>query len=476
MRSHRSTRSDMVALPVAIAAIAAWSVQAAQHRIPLTFAPADYTNLAEPQAAALSFHVRLLAVPEGTAAPAIAKGLSDLRTAALTFGNSERRLFAGLDDRAHYQVAVPSADGWSLLDGSKPGAQQFVQWTVRLQGQASEPTVDRLVRAKVGGGTPPQWIEVKVSGMATGQLDTGGNPMKVGLLSSQKDLRFDEPKSVQLLLDLDRDGLFENRRHSGTEVYRLDQAYEMLDKCMVFAADPIGTHLLVADSPKEGIAIGPLTVGHEIPDLQAKRLDGSPWRLSTCRGSPTVLYFFDPNDRHFASRSKGLKMQLDQVDQAGRDAGLRIIGISLASTADETEAFVKAHDLPGEILIGGAGWESPCVVTMHLRYLGTAYYVDKSGVLWPSTFGRYAGPEQFKAFLDSDATESKATLAGAQARARMTSEVQRLYAAGRLAEAQELVREFVAKHPRLAEGSALRWTKQTIEAEFETPRVVGTVE
>jgi len=466
----------VTALTVILATLAAWGAPAAQRRIPLTFAPADHAHLVEPQAAALSFHVRLHVLPRGATSAAIAEGLSDLRVAVLTFDGSPRRLFAGLDDRGHYQVVVARGDKWTRLDGGKLGAQQWVQWPVRLQCPKSEAAVERQVSVRVGGGRPPQWVEIKVSSMAIGQLDLGDRPMKVGLLSSQKDLRFDDPKRVQLLLDLDRDGRFENRGHSGTEVYQLGQAYEVLGQCVLFDANAIGTDLLVSDSPGPGIAIGALSVGHVVPDLQAKRLDGSPWRLSTCRGSPTVLYFFDPKDRHFASRSKALRVQLDQIGQAGRDIGLKIIGISLAGAVDETESFVKAQYLPGEILIGGAGWESPCVVTMHLRYLGSAYYVDKNGVLWPSTFGRYAGAEQFKAFLDPDAAESRAELAGVRSRARLTSEVQRLYTAGRYTEAQELAREFVAKHPELAKDSVLRWTKQMADAEIETPRVVGTVE
>lgn len=85
-----------------------------------------------------------------------------------------------------------------------------------------------------------------------------------------------------------------------------------------------------------------LEVGQPAPDFSATAADGSPFRLSSLRGRPVVLYFFPK------ANSPGCRREAEGFTAAypglvARDHA--VVGVSIDSV-DSEEKFRKACDIP----------------------------------------------------------------------------------------------------------------------------------
>ena len=82
--------------------------------------------------------------------------------------------------------------------------------------------------------------------------------------------------------------------------------------------------------------------GELAPDFEAPLQDGSPFRLSSTRGSPTVLYFYPKADTPGCTvEAKGFRDHHAEFEKEG----VRIVGVSVDPCADQL-AFAKKYGLP----------------------------------------------------------------------------------------------------------------------------------
>lgn len=79
--------------------------------------------------------------------------------------------------------------------------------------------------------------------------------------------------------------------------------------------------------------------GEPAPDFEAPDQDGRPFRLSSLKGTPVVLYFYPEADTGGCTReSKGFQAELD----AYRAKGVRVIGVSV-DDCPKQKAFAEKY-------------------------------------------------------------------------------------------------------------------------------------
>ena len=85
-----------------------------------------------------------------------------------------------------------------------------------------------------------------------------------------------------------------------------------------------------------------VAVGETAPDFEAPNQDGSPFRLSSLRGSPVVLYFYPKADTPgCTSEAKGFARQYEEL----RAKNVHVIGVS-PDDCPAQKAFAKKYGLP----------------------------------------------------------------------------------------------------------------------------------
>ncbi len=84
-----------------------------------------------------------------------------------------------------------------------------------------------------------------------------------------------------------------------------------------------------------------IAAGDPAPDFEALDQDGAPFRLSSLRGAPTVLYFYPKADTPGCTReSKGFQEHLPEF--ASR--GVRVVGVSVDDCPAQ-KAFAQKYGL-----------------------------------------------------------------------------------------------------------------------------------
>jgi thioredoxin-dependent peroxiredoxin len=82
-------------------------------------------------------------------------------------------------------------------------------------------------------------------------------------------------------------------------------------------------------------------VGEMAPDFDAPNQDGAPFRLSSLRGSPVVLYFYPKADTPGCTiESKGFQAHLPEFAKGG----VRIVGVSVDDCPAQ-KAFAQKYGL-----------------------------------------------------------------------------------------------------------------------------------
>ena len=85
-----------------------------------------------------------------------------------------------------------------------------------------------------------------------------------------------------------------------------------------------------------------LAVGDAAPDFEARLQDGSPFRLSSARGHPMVLYFYPKADTPGCTReAKGFRDHQAEFEEKG----VKVVGVSVDPCSDLL-AFAKKYGLP----------------------------------------------------------------------------------------------------------------------------------
>ncbi|MGI0054263.1 MAG: peroxiredoxin [Thermoplasmata archaeon] len=85
-----------------------------------------------------------------------------------------------------------------------------------------------------------------------------------------------------------------------------------------------------------------IAVGDAAPDFEAQLQDGTPFRLSSTRGHPTVLYFYPKADTPGCTiEAQGFRDHYAEFQAAG----VSIVGVS-TDTCEEQLAFAKKYGLP----------------------------------------------------------------------------------------------------------------------------------
>ncbi|EQD76527.1 bacterioferritin comigratory protein [mine drainage metagenome] len=83
-------------------------------------------------------------------------------------------------------------------------------------------------------------------------------------------------------------------------------------------------------------------VGAKAPDFDAKLADGTPFRLSSLKGSPVVLYFYPKADTPGCTvESKGFRDEHDQY----RSRKVEVVGVSVDDCPAQ-KAFAEKYGLP----------------------------------------------------------------------------------------------------------------------------------
>lgn len=84
-----------------------------------------------------------------------------------------------------------------------------------------------------------------------------------------------------------------------------------------------------------------IEVGAPAPDFEAPDQDGRPFRLSSCRGAPVVLYFYPAADTPGCTiEAKGFQSHLAEFARAG----VRIVGVSV-DDCPRQKAFAQKYGL-----------------------------------------------------------------------------------------------------------------------------------
>jgi thioredoxin-dependent peroxiredoxin len=84
-----------------------------------------------------------------------------------------------------------------------------------------------------------------------------------------------------------------------------------------------------------------IAVGDAAPDFEAPDQDGKPFRLSSTRGAPTVLYFYPKADTPGCTiEAKGFQSELGTFGKAG----VRVVGVSVDDCPAQ-KAFAQKYGL-----------------------------------------------------------------------------------------------------------------------------------
>jgi thioredoxin-dependent peroxiredoxin len=84
-----------------------------------------------------------------------------------------------------------------------------------------------------------------------------------------------------------------------------------------------------------------VAVGERAPEFQAPDQDGKPFKLSSLKGSPVVLYFYPQADTPGCTiEAKGFRDHMDEF----RAKGVHVVGVSTDGCADQKE-FAKKYGL-----------------------------------------------------------------------------------------------------------------------------------
>lgn len=89
-----------------------------------------------------------------------------------------------------------------------------------------------------------------------------------------------------------------------------------------------------------------IAVGDEAPDIESVDQDGAPFRLSSLRGSPVVLYFYPAADTTgCTNEAKGFRDRHGEF----RARGVHVVGVS-PDDCPAQKAFADKYGLPFRLL------------------------------------------------------------------------------------------------------------------------------
>jgi len=72
---------------------------------------------------------------------------------------------------------------------------------------------------------------------------------------------------------------------------------------------------------------------------------------------------------------------LQKTYQAQHEDGFEVIAISLDTEEDTLRSFVKARDLPWNVIFGGKGWDTPLAKQFGVSGIPATFLIGKDGSL-----------------------------------------------------------------------------------------------
>ncbi len=122
------------------------------------------------------------------------------------------------------------------------------------------------------------------------------------------------------------------------------------------------------------LAVQDLSVGQPAPDFIARTPDGEAIRLSDLRGSLVALNFW-------ATWCEPCAIEMPELQNAAAryaDAGLVVLGVNQAETADEVQTFMDERELTFPVVLDP---DQSIAISYGLRGLPTTYWIDADGIL-----------------------------------------------------------------------------------------------
>lgn len=131
------------------------------------------------------------------------------------------------------------------------------------------------------------------------------------------------------------------------------------------------------------VACGPRT----LPDLQASRLDGEPFRTAELRGQPAWLEFWSPGDPASLQRVRDLPGIVEKM--AGAPGRIARVAVVVAGTSDETRRVLEGlSDLPFTVVLDSG----PLSEGLGVAVVPTTIWVHPDG-RWQRIRQGYVEPE-----------------------------------------------------------------------------------
>ncbi|QDV64847.1 Thiol-disulfide oxidoreductase ResA [Crateriforma conspicua] len=113
-------------------------------------------------------------------------------------------------------------------------------------------------------------------------------------------------------------------------------------------------------------------------DLSGKTVAGQPFRLASLRGKPVIVQYWAT----WCEPCKEDMKQLRRLKAQYRRAGLEVVGISVDSSRQQAESFIKANSMPWIQLFEDGGLDSsPLALQFGVQTLPTMMLIDKRGAL-----------------------------------------------------------------------------------------------
>lgn len=214
-----------------------------------------------------------------------------------------------------------------------------------------------------------------------GNITLDGKQYKIAIQDDNFDGRFDDLEHSVLLIDVNRDGIFQGNRYvtgdfSSSEIFKLKEPFNIHGKVwQVASVSPNGLTITIRPSTAKVDVKLDLTPGNKAPDFTVKDLDGNPIHLKqeAAKTEYVLLHFWQSSNRYSQLQCHIFRKLYAQY----KDHGLQIIGISEDQDASAVRNAMKEYSLTyPQVLVPN---DSKSVKRLY-RVLGYAqsYLIDRN--------------------------------------------------------------------------------------------------
>jgi len=228
----------------------------------------------------------------------------------------------------------------------------------------------------------PDFLAYRANTCREGEIELDGKQYKIVVQDENFDGRFDDLEHGVLLIDINRDGVFEGTRYitgdvSSAELFKLKEPFNVGGKVWEVASlSPDGLTITLRQSAANVAPKPYLTPGNKIPDFTASDIDGKPVNLKqeATKAKYVLLHFW-------SFSASGLPTDLREICKLYaqyREQGLQIIGIHQDCNLEEAKECIKRF-LPGYPQVVDGKPRDGLGIKQRYRILGNSpYLVDKN--------------------------------------------------------------------------------------------------